>query len=152
MRSTMKVTVLFSRQIDKFRGKGIRAFIHKALKLITLILASPIAVIVRGFGIRFSSGNRNNSIGHLVTESLFMELQNRAGRHFSKWFVLLLPEGKVANSAVLQTLPDNFLIIRDALCCKLLSVFKWHPLTKIDMNRGVVSMSGAAFLYKHTIN
>jgi len=135
---------------NQVRENGIRVVFRKLAKIIILILTSPIALILLAFGIRFSSGNTNHRIGHLVGEPLFMELQNRAGRRFFEFFILLLPEERIANTPVVQAFPDNFFIIHNSLACKLLSVFKWHPLTKVDMSRGVVSMSGPALIFKYT--
>jgi putative glycosyltransferase (TIGR04372 family) len=136
--------------IYRMRKRGVRAVIRKLVKIGILILVSPIAVILLVFGIRFSSGNTNHRIGHLVGEPLFMELQNRAGRHFFRFFILLLPGERVANPAVLKAFPNNFFVFHNSLVCKFLSIFQWHPLTKVDMSRGIVSMSGPAFIFKYT--
>lgn len=136
--------------IDKFRGKGIRLLGLNSVKLLGLILVSPIAVILRILGIRFSSGNHNQRIGHLICEPLYMELQSRGNRRLFNFFVVLIPGKEIANIAVLDAFPSNVLIIRNRWCCKFLFVFKFHPLTSVDMNRGVVAISGAAEVFKYS--
>ena len=136
--------------IDKFRGKGIRLLGIKSVKLLGLILVSPIALILRVLGIRFSSGNHNERIGHLICEPLYMELRARKYRNLCKLFVVLIPGRDIANLAVLDAFPSKVLIIRNQWCCKFLFVFKFHPLTRVDMNRGVVAISGAAHVFKYS--
>lgn len=136
--------------IDKFRGKGIRLLGIRSVKLLGLILVSPIALILRVLGIRFSSGNHNERIGHLICEPLYMELRSRRYRNLCKLFVVLIPGRDIANVAVLEAFPSHVRVVRNPWCCKFLVVFKFHPLTSVDMNRGVVAISGAAHVFKYS--
>ena len=134
--------------VNRMRGRGFRVAIQRFVKLAFFLLISPFALILRVLGIRFSSGSFNDRIGHLVGEPLYMELRKRNNRFLFNCAILLLPKDRIANSAVVRAFPKKFVVIQSSFWCRLFSVFKSHPLTRVDMNRGVVSMSGPAQIFK----
>jgi putative glycosyltransferase (TIGR04372 family) len=119
-------------------------------KYVLFALVSPVALAMMFLGIRFSSGTLNNRIGHLIGEPLYLETQKRLGRPFFRYFVLLLPETKVANTAVLDAFPDHFIIVRNKIACRFLYVFNRHPITSVNMTPIIIALSSAALIHKHT--
>jgi putative glycosyltransferase (TIGR04372 family) len=138
------------RHLMDIRECGHVALFHKLRQFLSLILASPFALILLLLGIRFSSGNTNNRIGHLVGEPLYMELQKRAGRRFYRHFVLLLSKNQVANTAVISAFPDHFHVVDKEFFINLLLVFNRHPFTRVNMGTGIAALNKAAQVYKYS--
>jgi putative glycosyltransferase (TIGR04372 family) len=94
-------------------------------------IVTPIALLLRIFGIRFSTQGTDHRIGHLVGEPYYMYLRSRHSSLFGKFFILLIPRGECANKYVIENLPKNFLVVKNVLLCKLLYLFKINPISAV---------------------
>ena len=94
-------------------------------------IVTPIALLLRIFGIRFSTQGTDHRIGHLVGEPYYMYLRSRHSFLFGKIFILLIPRGECANRYVIENLPRNFLVIQNVFLCKLLYLFKVNPISAV---------------------
>ena len=150
MRHFNKMYLWLKRQLEDFNDRGLETLIRRTLKLCILIFITPIALVLLLFGIRFSSGNTNHRIGHLVGEALYMELQRRSGRFFYRFFILLIPRDGSVNEEVLRAFPKRFVVLQSQTLYKWLRLFKQHPFTRVDMNTGIISSTGAVKIYKYT--
>jgi putative glycosyltransferase (TIGR04372 family) len=145
-----KMYLWLKRQKKDIKDRGFESLVRKTLKLSFLILITPATLVLLLFGIRFSSGNTNHRIGHLVGEALYMELQRRSGRFFYRYFILLIPRGESANEEVLHVFPKHFVVLRSPVLCRWLYLFKLHPFIRVNMNAGIITSTGAAKIYKYT--
>ena len=114
------------------------------------LLFSPIAILFRVAGFRFSSQGSENRIGHLIFEPLYMDLRSREDQRFGKRFILLIPFGLTANSYVLEKLPKKFIVIKNPFLCKLLSPLKSNPFCAINMESISWGKNKALEMYKYT--
>ncbi len=114
------------------------------------LLFSPIAILFRIAGFRFSSQGSDNRIGHLILEPLYMDLRSREDQRFGKRFILLIPYGLTANSYVLEKLPKKFVIVKNPILCKLLSPLKANPFCAINMEHVIWGRNQAVKIYKYT--
>ena len=94
-------------------------------------IVTPIALILRLCGVRFSTQGTDHRIGHLVGEPYYMYLRSKQSILFGRFFILLIPQGKCANEYVIRNLPRNFLVITSVFLCKLLYLFKVNPISAV---------------------
>ena len=106
-----------------------RSRLHLKRKLSHIV--TPLALVLRVFGIRFSTQGTDHRIGHLVGEPFYIHLRSKQEPLFGRLFILLIPQGKCANSYVIDNLPKNFLVIKNSIACKILYLFKVNPISAI---------------------
>lgn len=114
------------------------------------LIFSPIAIMFRIAGFRFSAPISENRIGHLIVEPLYMDLRSRENKRFGRRFILYIPGGITANSYVLQNLPKKFIVINNLFLCKLLSPLKLNPFCGINVRHAIWKPDQAVDLFKYT--
>lgn len=102
-----------------------------ALRRKASYVVTPVALMLRLIGVRFSTQGTDHRIGHLLGEPYYMYLRSKNSYFFGKYFVLLIPEGLCANKYVIENLPKNFLVIKNIFLCKLLYLFKVNPISAV---------------------
>jgi putative glycosyltransferase (TIGR04372 family) len=113
-------------------------------------LITPVALILRLMGIRFSTGSMSSRIGHLIAEPLYMDLLKRHGPRNHRHFVMMVPSGSAANNSVLPALPDHFTVVGNELLAALCVPLQQHPLTSVNMEHAIATSTAAADIYKYT--
>jgi len=118
-------------------------------KWLTLFLF-PITVILRILGFRFVQSFDVNRIGHLILDTLYLDLRSRKDKLFGRRFILFIPNGITVNNYVLEKLPKKFMVIKSVFLCKLFSLFKLDIFCGIDPRKATWIPYQAATFYKYT--
>ena len=124
--------------------------VHGMFKKLLVLIITPLAVVLKIFGIKFSESISENRIGHLVLEPLYMDLRSRENESFGKYFVIFIPNGLSANKYILEALPKKFKVIKSVLLWKLLYVFRFNHFTKINIRRDIWNPNSASPVFKYT--
>jgi len=118
-------------------------------KFLSLIL-TPIAILFRLIGFRFSEPISQDRIGHLILEPLYMHLRSGEDKRFGRRFILFIPGGVTANGYALQKLPKKFVVIKNPLLCKLLSPLKLSPFCGLNIRKDIWKPNQAVDVFKYT--
>ncbi len=121
--------------------RRLRSKLHLKRKVSHLV--TPFAILLRLFGIRFSTQGTDHRIGHLVGEPYYMYLRSKRSIFFGKLFILLIPQGICANKYVISNLPKNFIVITNPVLCKILYLFRVNPISAVK-TRNVFVWDGKA--------
>jgi len=113
-------------------------------------VVSPLAIIFRILGFRFVQPIAVNRIGHLILETLYLDLRSRNDKCFGKRFIIFIPNGITVNRYVLEKLPKKFIIIKNPLICKALTLFKLNIFCGINSREATWIPNQAAIFYKYT--
>ncbi len=119
-------------------------------KKILVIVTTPLALLIKMFGIRFIESISENRIGHLVLEPLYIDIRSREDKNFGKYFVIFIPNGVSANNYILESLPKKFKVIKNPFFWKLLYIFRFNRFTKIDIRRDIWNPNFASPVFKYT--
>ena len=134
------------KNINQWYGK-LKTIMHS--KWLTLFL-SPITVILRILGFRFVQSFDVNRIGHLILDTLYLDLRSRKNKLFGRRFILFIPNGITVNNYALEKLPKKFIVIKNVFLCKLFSLFKVDIFCGINPRKATWIPYQAATFYKYT--
>jgi putative glycosyltransferase (TIGR04372 family) len=124
--------------------------IFRIFKKLLVLIATPLAILVKLFGIRFIESISENRIGHLVLEPLYIDIKSRENRDFGRIFVTFIPNGVSANNYILESLPKKFRVINNPFFWKLLYVFRFNDFTKLDIRRDIWNPNFSSPVFKYT--
>lgn len=121
-----------------------------AFKKLLVIFVTPLAIVIKLFGFRFSESISENRIGHLVLEPLYMDIKSRENKSFGKYFIIHVPNGVSANKYILEALPNKFKVIKSPLLWKLFYAFRFNRFSKINIRRDIWNPNFASPVFKYT--
>jgi putative glycosyltransferase (TIGR04372 family) len=135
---------LLTRQLTLLREKGLSWAIRKTLpKLLFQIVALPLALIVRLFGIRFLPV-ATQRIGHLALELDCYFKEEALGLHPPYLAFLCAPRHLVANQHLLEYWRPFVRLVQSRVLCWLLKPFSDHLILRFEVHGYTMALNQAA--------
>lgn len=112
------------------------------------MMFAPIALVLRGMGVRFMPVGFHGRLGHLVCESYAADWFRRTESRRIHRIVMLVPGGGCANQAVLEAIGWRFLVVRNRWVARFLVPLTFSPLVALKTGEFVGSTTGAAGIFR----
>ena len=90
---------------------------------------------------------QTSRIGHIIDESETFIKEKKLGLiNFNS--IMLAPKNQIANIHALRLFNKYHIIILNPILCKILNGLRFHPLTKYDVRKYLVSINSSSYFHK----